>query len=158
MPHEDVRPAIYAAVKALLAAHAPLVALIGTKPIAPGGPAIYDDGAVPQAATSTDGWRPYLTIGAGTQVPRHTIGPHGSAKYGWNCTFQVKAIGQISEASGGAIVTQIAAVLYDGRDLNLAGYESSWTEEFTSHPTIITTVAGVTTREWPVIVRAQCHD
>ena len=157
MPHEDVLGPIYVAVKALLAAHAPLTALLGVKALG-GTPAIYEEGSVPQSATSTVGWLPYLTIGAGTQIPAHTMGPANTAKYGWNCTFQVKGVGQVSEAAGAAIRSQVAVVLYEDRDLNLAGYGSSWVEEFTAHPTIVTIQAGVTTREWPVIVRAQCHD
>lgn len=157
MPHEVVLGPIYTAVKALLAAYAPLTALLGTKALG-GAPAIYDEGGVPQSATSTVGWLPYLTIGAGTQVPGHTMGPSDSAKYGWNCTFQIKAVGQISDSAGLAIMSQVAVVLYEGREFNLAGYGSAWVEEFTVQPTIHTIQAGVTTREWPAIVRAICHD
>ncbi len=152
MPSEVALGAIYAAVKTLLAASAPLTALVAVKTIG-GAPAIYDDGAVPQSSLM-----PYLTIGAGTQVPWHTMGVQGMARYGWNCTLQVKAVGQGTEASGLAIMSQVAAVLYDGRELNLAGYGSSWTEELTVHPTIVTVLAGVTTREWPAIIRVFAHD
>lgn len=152
MPSEVVLGAIYAAVKTLLAAHAPLTALLSTKPVG-GGAAIYDEGSVLQSATM-----PYLTIGAGTQVPEHRMGAIGSAKHGWNCTFQIKAVGQTSEAAGLTIMSKVAGALPDGLSLGLAGYGSSWVEEFTLQPTIVTTVAGVTTREWPAILRAQCHD
>ena len=157
MPHEVVLGPIYTAIKALLAAYAPLTALLGVKTLG-GAPAIYDEGGVPQSATSTVGWLPYLTIGAGTQIPEHTIGPASSAKYGWNCTFQIKAVGQIADAAGLAIVSQVAVVLYHDRDVNLAGYGSGWIDEFTVQPTLHTIQAGVTTREWPVIVRVICHD
>ncbi len=77
MPSEVALGAIYASAKALLAASAPLTALLATKTIG-GAPAIYDDGAVPQNSLM-----PYLTIGAGTQVPWHTMGVQGMARYGW---------------------------------------------------------------------------
>ncbi len=152
MPSEVVLGAIYAAIKALLAAAAPLTTLIAVKTLG-GAPAIYDEGAVPQSSLM-----PYLVIGAGTQVPSHTMGMQGTARYGWNCTLQIKAVGQVAEASGLAIMSQVATVLYDGRELNLAGYGSSWAEEFIVHPTIVTQLAGVTTREWPAIVRVFAHD
>ena len=152
MPQEVVLGKVYTAFKTALAAWGPLTALLATKPVG-SGPAIYDDGSVPQAATF-----PYLTIGAGTQVPWHTMGMESEPRHGWNCTVQVKAVGQGTEASGLAVMSQVAAVLYDGRVLSLAGYGSSWCEEFVVQPTIITLVAGVTTREWPVIVRVYAHD
>lgn len=163
MPHEDVTGLIAAAVKALLVASGSLTALIGTKSVGMGGgPAIYDEGSAQQdyfkAPVGTAAPKPYLTIGAWTQVPDHSMGPVGSARFAWNCTGMVKVVGQGDEASGVAIRTQIAAVLYDGRDITLAGYTYAWTEEFTGHPTIVTLQAGVTTREWPAIVRVKCSD
>ena len=151
MPADVVLAPIYVAMKALMVATAPLTALLATKPL--GGPAIYDEGAVAQGAAM-----PYLTIGAGTQVPWHTMGVVGSARYGWNCTLQIKAAGQGTEASGLAIMSQVAALFHDGKELSLAGYGSSWAEEFTLQPTIVTTLAGVTTREWPAILRVLAHD
>lgn len=163
MPHEDVTGPITTAVKTLLAADAPLTALIGTKSVGMGsGPAIFDEGSAQQdyfkVPAGTAAPKPYLTIGAWTQVPDHTMGPVGSARFGWNCTGMIKVVGQGDEASGVAIRTQVAAVLYDGRDVILAGYSNAWTEEFTAYPTLVTTLAGVTTREWPAIVRVKAYD
>jgi hypothetical protein len=151
MPHEVVLGAVYTALKALLVGYAPLTALLATKQIG-GGPAVYDEGeqAVQYAAL------PYLTIGAGTQIPDHTMGPGG--RYGWNCTVLIKSVSKGTEGAGLAISSQVAQVLYDGRDLNLAGYGSSWCEEFTVQPTLIETIAGVLTRSSPAIVRVRCHD
>jgi hypothetical protein len=132
MPHEVVLGSIYAALKTALAGAAPLAALISTKRIG-GAPAVYDEGeAAVQGATL-----PYVTVGAGTQVPFHTMGPVGSARYGWNCTVQVKAVSQGTEAASLAILSQVAVALYEGRDLGLAGYATSWVEEFTVVPTLI---------------------
>lgn len=152
MPSEVVLGAIYAALKTLMAGSAPLTALIATKTLG-GAPAIYDDGSVPQGSTM-----PYLTIGLGTQNPSHTMGMPSFARYGWNCTVQIKAVGQGAESTGLAILGQVAAVCYEGRELNLAGYTYSYCDEFSVQPTLITTVAGVTTREWPAILRVFCHD
>jgi hypothetical protein len=152
MPHEAVLGKIYTSVKALLAAHAPLTALLATKPVGSGA-AIYDDGAVPQAATM-----PYLTIGAGVQLPWNTMGETGMPRYGWECSFQVKGTAQISETNGMNLMTQVAAALPDGKELSIAGYGSGWVEQFTLQPTLITLVAGVATREWPAILRAYVHD
>lgn len=153
MPSEVVLGPIYTALKALMAAYVPLTGLLAVKPLGVAVPAIYDDGSVPQLATM-----PYLTIGAGTQVPDHTMGMSNLARYGYNCTLQIKAVGQGNEASGLAIMNQVQALLYDGRELNIAGYGSSWTEQFILHPTIVTTLAGVTTREWPAILRVRVYD
>src|SRR5687768_13847161 len=151
MPHEVVLGSIYAALKTLLSAYVPLSSLLGVKPLG-GAPGIYDEGSVPQVVTSVDGWLPYLTIGAGTQVPDHTMGMDGSSRHAWNCTLQIKAIGQISESDGLAIMSQVFAVLPDGKALVLAGYGSAWCEEFTLFPTIVTTAGAKVTREWPAIV------
>jgi hypothetical protein len=152
MPPDVVLGSIYTAIKALLAAHAPLTALIAVKPLG-GTPAIYDDGSAPQAATM-----PYLTVGAGTQNPWHTMGEPGSARYGWNCTLQIKAVGQGNEASGLTIMSTVATALREGTPLTLAGYGAAWCDEFQMVPTLITVQAGVTTREWPAILRVYCSD
>src|SRR5678815_4682014 len=107
MPSEVVLGSIYTALKALLAAHAPLTTLLAVKALG-GTPAIYDDGSVPQSSLM-----PYLTIGLGTQVPWHTMGMSNTGRYGWNCTVQIKAVGQGSEASGLAIISQVVAVLFE---------------------------------------------
>ena len=152
MPSEVVLPAVYAALKSLMAGYAPLTSLIATKALG-GAPAIYDEGSVPQSSVM-----PYITIGLGTQIAWHTMGMAGLGRWGWNCTVQIKPVGQGSEASGLNILSQVAAVLAEGTPLNLAGYGSSWCDEFTVQPTIVTTSAGVTTREWPAILRVYCHD
>jgi hypothetical protein len=155
MPSDVVLGSIYAALKTLLAAHAPLTALISVKPVG-GAAAIYDDGSAPQAATM-----PYLTVGAGTQNPWHTMGDANDAtvtRWGWNCTVQIKAVGQGNEASGLAIMSTVATALREGTALTLAGYASAWCDEFQVFPTLITVQAGVTTREWPAILRVYCSD
>lgn len=152
MPSEVVLGAIYTALKALMAADGPLTALIATKTLG-GAPAIYDDGSVPQSSVM-----PYLTIGLGTQIAWHTMGMANMARWGWNCTVQIKAVGQGSETSGLAIMSKVATVLFEGKELSLAGYGSSWCDEFEMQPTIVTTLAGVTTREWPAILRIYVHD
>lgn len=157
MPSEVVLGPIYAALKALMAAYAPLTTLLAVKPLGTNVPAIYDDGSVPQAATM-----PYLTVGAGTQVPWHTMGDANdpnAKRWGWNCTLQIKAVGQGNEASGLAILSKVATVLKAGTTLTLTGYGSAYVDDdFTVQPTIVTTLAGVTTREWPAILRVLCHD
>lgn len=152
MPSAVVLGPIYSALKALLAASAPLSALLSTKAIG-GAPAIYDDGSVPQSSTM-----PYLTIGLGTQIPWHTMGEPSASRYGWECTVQIKAVGQGSEASGLAILSEVAAVCYEGKGLGLSGYGSSWCDEFTVQPTLVTTLSGVITREWPAILRVFAHE
>jgi hypothetical protein len=140
--------AVYTAIKALLAADGTTTALLATAPTGfGGGPAIYDEGAAPSAATM-----PYLTIGAGTMVPFDTF-----RSMGWNCTLQIKVVGigsgVGSEAAGQAIVAALAALLSRGRALTVTGYTSSWCDEFVVQPSFVSVVAGVTVREWPVILR-----
>jgi hypothetical protein len=164
LPSDVALGPIYEALKTLLAAYAPLTTLIGVKPIG-GTPGIYDDGAVPTAVTTpvapATTWLPYLTIGAGTQVPSHTFGDANdptAKRWGWNCTVQIKGIGQVGESAGLAIMSKVLTVVKEGTPLTLAGYDSAWCDESQIFPTIITTLAGVTTREWPVILRVYCSD
>lgn len=152
MPHEVVLGKIYAALTEILSNSGVLGTLIATKTLG-GAPAIYDEGSVPQGSRM-----PYVTIGAGTQVRAHTLGTVNSSRYGWTCTLQIKAVGQGTEASGIAIISTIAAVLYEGLDLSIAGYASAWVDECEAQPTIITIASGVTTREWPLIFRVNVHD
>jgi hypothetical protein len=150
MPHEVALEKIYPAVKTLLAGYAPLTSLLATK--ANGTPAIYDEGEVAVQGSGV----PYLVVGSGTQVPEHTMGPGG--RYGWNCTLQIKAVGKGSEAQVLGVMSQVGAVLYDGRDLTLAGYTEAWCSDYVIVPTLIENVSGVVTRSVPAIVRVQCHD
>ncbi len=161
MPHEDVREKLYTAIKALLVADSALTAMIATKVIG-GSPAVYNEGeAAVQGARF-----PYLTVGAGTQVPEHTFGAHGTPKYGWNCTVQIKAVSQGRSPAGvfipgsheSVLMSAVANVLYDDRDLNLPDYSESYCSEFTIPTTLIETIAGVLTRSAVAIVRCQCHD
>lgn len=156
MPAGVVLSPIYAALTALMAAYGPLTALIRTKAVG-GAPAIYDEGAVPQAAAMA-----YLTIGVGTQVRANRFGATTTAAmtptYGWNCTLQIKAVGQGTEASGLAILHQVGIVLPEGKDITLSGYAAAYVDEFEVQPTIVTTLAGVTTREWPAILRVRAYD
>lgn len=152
MPSEIALVKIYAALKAILVADAGLIAGLAAKPIG-SGPGIYDEGSVPQAASM-----PYLTIGAGTQVPAHTMGEQGLPRYGWNCTVQIKAVAQGAEAVGMGLMNHVMAALYDGRPLTLTGYSSAWCDETNVVPTIVDVQAGVVIRHWPIILRVWCHD
>jgi hypothetical protein len=155
MPSEVVLGPIYTALKALMAAYAPLTTLLAVKTLG-GTPAIYDEGSVPQGSAM-----PYVLIGLGTQIPWHTMGDANDAaakRWGWNSTVQIKAVGQGTEASGLVILSKIATALKEGTTLTLTGYGSAYCDEFLVQPTIITTSAGVTTREWPAILRVFCHD
>jgi hypothetical protein len=156
MAYEVVVPAIDTAIRALLVAHAPLVALLATKPTARGGgAAIYTDGDVPSGATF-----PYLTIGAWTQIRAHNFSP-GTDGYGWNCTGQLKAVGQLSGSSSETtlltLMSAVYAALPQGRSLTVSGYGSGWIDEATLQPSLKTTLAGVVTIEVPAIVRVFVH-
>lgn len=153
MPHEVVLGAVYTALKAALAGSAPLAALLATKKIG-GAPAVYDEGEAAVQGSAL----PYVTVGAGTQVPFHTFGPVGSARYGWNCTVQVKVVSQSSEGATMSMLSAVAGVLYEGMELGLPGYATSYIDEFSVVPTLIESVAGVVTRSAPAIVRTICHD
>lgn len=148
MPYGVPIPAIDAALRAQMVAASALTALIAVKPAAKGGgPAIYADGDVSQGQTF-----PYLVIGAWTQVPMHRLSP-GTDGYGWNCTVQIKAVGQRSEAQLFAVLNEVLAVFPDGEALTVAGYGSACVGEFTIQPTLKTITAGVTTYEVPAILR-----
>jgi hypothetical protein len=158
MPSEVALIPITAALKALLVSEASVTSLLASKPAgAGGGPAIYDEGSVHQSATF-----PYLTIGAGTQVPFHTFGGPASAHFGWNCTLQMKAVGQgagqTAESAIQLVLSSVVGVCYHGRSLTVTGYGSAWCDEFVIQPTLITVLAGVTTREVPGILRVLVHD
>jgi hypothetical protein len=146
---------IYRALRALLVADGALTGLLAAVPGGFGsGPGIYADGAVPQGAAF-----PYLTMGAGTQNPQHTMGDASTAHWGWNCTVQIKAVGQgQGEDQGLAVMDAVGKVLYEGRTLTVTGYANAYCDEWVMQPTLIDTVAGVTTREWPAIVRVVVHD
>lgn len=161
MPHEDVREKVYTAIKALLVGDAAVTALLATKVIG-GTPAVYDEGEPAVQGAKY----PYVTVGAGTQVPEHTFGAHGTPKYGWNCTVQIKAVSQGRSPAGAfipgnpesVILSGVAGVLYEGRDLTLDGYSEAYCEEFTIPATLIEIIAGVTTRSAAGILRVRCHD
>lgn len=152
MPDEVILGPVFNAVKAVMVANAPLTALLGVKAIN-GTPAIYDDGEVAvQNAT-----KPYIVVGGGTQVPDNTFGAPGSLRYGYNCTLQIKAVSQGSESGILAIMSKVAAALYEGLDIGIASY-NAWCDERVLQPTIITAQAGVVTRESPLILRVKAYD
>lgn len=157
MPYEVAIPSIEAAIKALLVADTTLTGLLANKPTARGGgPAIYADGDVPTGATF-----PYLTIGAWTQVGEHSLSPSGSpgaSGYGWNCTGQLKVVGQRNETQLMNVMSAIYSVLPDGRALTVAGYGSACVAETTLQPSLKTTLAGLVTIEVPAIVRIYVFD
>jgi hypothetical protein len=142
---------IYRALRTLLVAYTPL-----TSRLASVG-AVYKDGSVPQGAPMH-----YLTMGAATQIgdPRFgaATGAKASPTHGWNCTLQIKAVGQAGEDDGLAIMHEVGTVLEAGTTLTLSGYGSAFVDEFDLFPTLITTVAGITTREWPAILRIRAYD
>ena len=153
MPYAVAAGLIETALRALLVAYAPLTAAIATKKAARGGgPAIYSDGEVPVGATM-----PYLTIGAWTQIPSHNLSPDGTG-YGWNCTGQIKAVGQGTEPQMLAILSHVFAALPHGQRLTVTGYGSGWIDEFTLQPALKETLGGVVTVSVPAIVRVKVHD
>jgi hypothetical protein len=146
---------VYAALKTLIATDATTAALIASAPF-PGlgvsGKAVYDDGAAPQPTqvVPMSSLTPYVTIGAGTAIQAS-----GFRARGWNCTVQVKVTAQGSEATGQEIVRMLSALLLPNapRYLTVTGFTSSWVEDFTPQPTLVTVIGAVVTREWPIIVR-----
>jgi hypothetical protein len=156
MPYEVAVSAIDTAIRALLVADATVVSRLATKPTARGGgPAIYTDGDVPSGATF-----PYLTIGAWTQIPSHNLSPDTTG-YGWNCTGQLKAVGQLSQSNNETTLLNLMSAVYaalpQGRSLTVSGYGSGWVDEMTLQPSLKTTLAGVVTIEVPAIVRVFVH-
>jgi hypothetical protein len=150
MPYGVPLAAIDTALRALLAANATLVGLLASKPSSQGGGvAIYTDGEVYQGQTF-----PYLTIGAWTQVPDHRFSP-GTDGYGWNCTGQIKAVGQRVEAPLHAVMNQVAATFPEGTALVVSGYASGSIGDFTVQPALKTLQAAVTTVEIPAILRVR---
>jgi hypothetical protein len=138
---------IIAALKTLIATDGPTAALLASTSAWQGtsGKAVFDDGGAPQGAAM-----PWVTVGAGTQFPSSTFRSRG-----WNCTVQVKVTAQGTEATGQAIVTALSALLYPAAPLYLtiSGFASAWVDDFSVQPTLVSTVAGVVTREWPIILR-----
>lgn len=144
---------VHPALKTLIAATSGVTSLLATAPAAlGGGPAIYDDGAAPQPtqATPMSTLTPWLTIGAWTEIQSSAL-----RRRGWNLTGQVKVTAQGSEAVGQAIVRALSALLMpdDGaKYLTVAGF-TCWVADFSVQPTLIGTVGGPLTREWPILLR-----
>lgn len=162
MPYEVAIPGIEAAIRALLVADTGLTTLLATKPAARGGgPAIYQDGEVPSGQTF-----PYLTIGAWTQVPFHRFSPSGSpgesSGWGWNCTGQVKVVGQLAggrtETTFQTIMGEVFSALPQGQALSVDGYGSAWLDEFNLQPSLKTSINNVVTVEVPAIIRVYVCD
>jgi hypothetical protein len=152
MPYGVPIPAIDTALRALLVANTTLTGLIASKPSSQGsGAAIYTDGEVYQGQTF-----PYLTIGAWTQVADHRLSPDLDG-YGWNCTGQIKVVGQRTEAALLAVMNQVFASLPQGQALTVSGYTRSFLDEFTLQPSLKTVAAGVTTIEVPAILRVRVY-
>lgn len=150
MPYGVPIAAIDTALRALLALNATLTGLLASKPSSQGGgQAIYPDGEVYQGQTF-----PYLTIGAWTQVADHRLSPDSSG-YGWNCTVQIKAVGQRTEAPLLAVMNQVFASFPQGQSLSVAGYSRAFLDEFNLQPSLKTVAAGVVTIEVPAILRVR---
>jgi hypothetical protein len=145
---------VFTALKTLIAATPSVTSLLAAAPAAlGGGPAIYDDGAAPQPtqAAPLSTLTPWLTIGAGTEIQSSAL-----RKRGWNCTLQVKVTALGNEAVGQAIVRALSALLApDGGAtyLTVVGFESSWVDDFSVQSTLVSTIGGAVTREWPIILR-----
>lgn len=145
MPYEAAVGAIHDVIVELLAEDTALSGLIATKPSARGGgPAVYTDGEV-----ATGQLFPYVVVGAWTQVPFHSMG----SSYGWNCTGQIKAIGQRSQAQVLDVLSAALAVLPEGAQIDVTGYASACMGDATVQPAFKSTVAGLTTFEAPAIIR-----
>lgn len=163
MPYEIATTKIEAALVTLLEAHSPLTALLATKPTPKGGgPAIYEDGDVPLKPLM-----PYLTIGAWTQHGSHSLTPDVAGSpmasgYGWNCTGQLKVVGQKSAVWSASalhgVMSEVFSALPQGQKLDVTGYGSGWVDEFVLQPAIITQLAGVATYEIPAILRVYVFD
>lgn len=161
MPYEVASTSIETAIRALLVADATLVGRIASKPSARGGgPAIYNDGDVPSGATF-----PYLTIGGWTQEPFHSMSPDGSpgeSAYGWNCTLQIKALGQLNggknEATLKNVISAVLGILPDGQRLTVSGYGSAFMAEARLPGTFYEQLAGVVTIHVPAIFRVYVND
>lgn len=153
MPAIDLG-AVYAAVKAEIAADVATAALLANAPAARGGgKAIYDDGEAPQPtqAVPMSTLTPLVTVGAGTAVQSSTL-----RKRGWNCSVQVKVIAQGTEATVQAIVAALSALFLPepgAKYVTVAGFTSSWVADVSVQPTLLELVGGVTTRSVPVILR-----
>jgi hypothetical protein len=161
VPYEYAPLPIETAVRAVLVAYAPLTSAINVKPSARGGgPAIYADGNVPAGALM-----PYLTIGAWTQNGDHRLTPD-SAGWGWNCTGQIKAVGQrgLNQTSGEPedgiklVISRVVAALPEGMQIDVDGYGRGTVGETVIHPTIKTVIGNVVTYEIPAIVRVRAYD
>ena len=147
---------VIAALKTLCAADAGVAALLANSPGAwagVNGKAVYDDGAAPQPtqALPMSTLTPWITVGAGTEIPQGTL-----VRRGWDCTVQIKVTAQGPESVGLAVVAALSALLFpDGtrRTLTVAGFPTCAVMEFTVQPTLVSTVGGLVTREVPVIVR-----
>lgn len=147
MPYEVVIPVIQTALVDLLEADTTLAGLLATRPTSRGGgPAIYDDGEAPQGATM-----PYLTIGAWTQVGFHNLAP-GVNGYGWNCTVQIKAVGQRLSTLY-TVMSAAVAVFPQGQAIDVTGYASAWTDEMNVQPMLKEILGGVATFQLPAILR-----
>lgn len=161
MPAGVALGGIYAAVRTLLLADAALAPLLAPDVRDPDIPAIYPEGAVPAGAA-----RPYLTMGAGTQVPSHRMGDPDDPRYGWDCTIQLKAVGHAQgEEQNVMILDAVGLALRDGTELTVqAGgspgvpYSTAWCDDWIVQPTIITIDGGITIRETPAILRVKAYD
>lgn len=161
MPAGVALGGIYAAVRSELLDDADLEDLLAPDKRDPNLPAMYPEGAVPAGAL-----RPYLTIGAGTQIPSHTMGRPTDPRWGWDCTIQIKSVSQAAgEEQNMAILDLVGKVLYDGLELDVdvggspaATYENAWCDEWVVQPTIVGVDAGITIRETPAILRVRVHD
>lgn len=144
MPYSLATFDLQAEITALLAADSAFQAACADKPSARGGgEAIYDDGDSPQGQTF-----PYLTIGAWTQVPFHNLG----SNYGWNCTVQLKAIGQRIPAVQ-TLMDAAISVLPEGLRFDVTNYGDAQMGEVNVQPMLKEVIAGVPVFSLPAIFR-----
>jgi len=110
-------PRVLAAVRLLLLNDAALVAQLATAPAANGGgPAIYSEGAVPEAARP-----PYLTIGPFSERSESTMG--GGRKWASDLAMPVKLVTQNQNVGTNLATLDRLVVLLHGTRLTVADYD-----------------------------------
>jgi hypothetical protein len=149
MPYEVATPAIQTALETILLAYSPLTALLATKPTPKGGgAAIYTEGDASAQTTF-----PYLLIGPWTQNEAHALGE----TWGWNCTVQLKVVGQRPGLQA-SVMSKVYAALPQGLRLTVTGYGSAWVDEATLPGEYQVIEAGKITYQLPAIFRVVVHD
>jgi hypothetical protein len=110
-------PRVLAAVRARLLADAALVARLGSAPPElGGGPAIYSEGAVPDAARP-----PFLTLGPFSETDESTMGD--GAKWGSDVRMPIKLVTQSTDVGANLWTLDRLVALLHGTRLTVADYD-----------------------------------